>query len=211
MSWASRSADNILPCSNEKNVLAAALKEWLYTGDMLDLEEPIENCQLCDHPDVRYQFCIKNKFNGNELLVGSECINKFEIKAIDSDGTILGLDDSRKKINSDRRYLVEEARKKRVINSLVQLSRAESDFDIESFITYLQDRGSFTPNQLCTIFWRFKEYNIEHKKTDYKFTIRRNREKAQIREMPDWKLKILWDSMSTAQKTWVKENTNYSD
>jgi len=77
MSWASRSAENILPYSNEKRDLALALKEWLYTDDMLDLEAPIEDCQLCDHPDIRYQFSIQNKFNGHELLVGSECINSF--------------------------------------------------------------------------------------------------------------------------------------
>jgi hypothetical protein len=56
MSWAQNSAANLLPLSIERSRLAIALKEWLYTGDMYDLEEPVETCELCEHPDIRYQF-----------------------------------------------------------------------------------------------------------------------------------------------------------
>ena len=89
MNWASRAAENILPLSREKMNLASALAEWLYTGDTYDLEKPIETCELCGHPDLRYQFRIENRHNGNELLVGSECINRFTIRATDSFGRVL--------------------------------------------------------------------------------------------------------------------------
>jgi len=127
---------------------------------MFDLENPIESCELCKHPNIRYQFNIRNQNNGNELLVGSECINKFNIRATDNDGTVLNLEMSRNKVNRDRRYLVDEARKKRMITSLIELSKEDHEFNIESFITYLQDREAFTPNQLSTIFWRFDTHNI---------------------------------------------------
>ncbi len=209
MSWTSRSAENILPYSKEKINLAVALNEWLYTGEMFDLEVPIETCELCNHPDIRYQFNISNQNNGNELLIGSECINKFNIRATDNDGNILSVDGSRKKVNHDRRYLVDEARRKRVITSLIELSKEDHDFDIESFITYLQDRKAFTPNQLSTIFWRFDTHNIEYKKSDYKLTIRRTREKNQMHTMQDWKMRKLWKAMSASQKKWVEDNTGY--
>lgn len=141
MNWASRSADNILPVSREQQNLSLALKEWVYTGEMYDLEAPNEDCQLCDHPNIRYQFNIRNAHNHNELLVGSECINKFEIRAVDESGTLLDVIESRRKVNRDKRHLVSEASKKRLINALVKLLKKDEEFEIEKFIDYVQERG----------------------------------------------------------------------
>lgn len=209
MSWAKRSAANIFPFSENKDDLKLALNEWLYVGDMYDLEKPNETCELCDHPDIRYQFKIKNIHNSNEMLVGSECINKFKISAIDDDGTILSVEESARKVNRDRRHLVEEARKKRLINALIELKTVEEDFDIESFITYEQDRGAFTPKQLFLLLWRLGEHEIEFRPTDFKVVMKRNREKDQLKTMDDWRIGKLWKSFSSSQKKWVRENTNY--
>jgi hypothetical protein len=89
MNWISRSADNIFPYSENKKNISSALTEWMYTGEMHDLEKPTGTCELCNHPDIRYQFNIKNTHNHNELIVGSECINKFEIKSFDDKGSLL--------------------------------------------------------------------------------------------------------------------------
>ena len=115
MSWAKRSAHNILPLSRNKTDLKSALREWVYNGEMYDLEEPVEECELCNHPDIRYQFKIVNTHNANEMLVGSECINRFEITATDEYGIPLSKDESARKVNRDKRYLIEEAGKKRLI------------------------------------------------------------------------------------------------
>jgi len=151
MSWAKRSATNIFPLSENKNDLKMALNEWLYEGDMYDLEEPIETCELCCYQDIRYQFKIINKNNSNEMLVGSECINKFQISATDNEGNILDTEESARKVNRDRRYLIEEARKKRLIITLVKLQQKDKDFDIESFVTYEQDREAFTQSTIFII------------------------------------------------------------
>ena len=209
MNWAKRSSENILPLSENQKNLKAAIREWSYDGDMYDLEKPIEICELCNHPDIRYQFKIVNNNNYNEMLVGSECINKFEISATDELGNVLGKEESARKVNRDRRYLVEEARKKRLIRSLVELKGAEEDFDIESFITYEQDRGAFTPKQLSFLFWRFKKSNIEYKPNNFKIIMKRNREKEQLLNMEEWKIEQLWESLSSSQKKWVRENTAY--
>ncbi len=209
MSWAKRSATNIFPLSENKNDLKMALNEWLYEGDMYDLEEPIETCELCGYQDIRYQFKIINKNNSNEMLVGSECINKFQISATDNEGNILDTEESARKVNRDRRYLIEEARKKRLIITLVKLQQKDKDFDIESFVTYEQDREAFTPNQLSLLLWRFGKYRIEYRPTDFKVIMKRNREKDQLIDMDDWKIEKLWKSLSSNQKQWVYENTNY--
>jgi len=206
MSCAKQSAENLLPLSNEKESLKQALREWIYAGEMYDLEEPRETCELCDHPDIRYQFKIRNTLNENELLVGSECINKFGILALDEKRKVLDRQQSRRRVEQDRRYLVAEARKRRLITSLIELSSRERDFDIKSFIDYLQDRGAFTPLQLGLLFWRLDRHEIDYRPSDFKLTIRRDREKQQLLTMAEWKLKKLWRAMSDNQKRWFREN-----
>jgi len=39
--------------------------------------------------------------------------------------------------------------------------------------------------------------------------MKRNREKDQLIDMDDWKIEKLWKSLSSNQKQWVYENTNY--
>ncbi|MFD0388811.1 hypothetical protein ACFQ4K_14990 [Tistrella bauzanensis] len=111
MSWAQRAARNLLPLSREQSDLAVALREWRYEGGFHDLEAPNEDCELCDHPDIRYQFEIRNRFTDTRLQIGSECINRFGISATSDDGEDLDAAGTRKKVSRDRRALIEEARK----------------------------------------------------------------------------------------------------
>lgn len=205
MSWAERAATNLLPLSREQRDLAAALREWRYTGDFNDLEAPIETCQLCDHPDIRYQFEIRNLQTGGTLLIGSECINRFGIAATDEEGHTLGRDESRKKVSRDRRSLIEEARRKRVVSALVALANADQEFNILSFIDYLQTRGAFTPKQLSTLMWRMDKHSISYNPSDFKLTIKRNREKDQLTDMPDWELRRVEPCLSPVQRKYLAD------
>lgn len=177
MSWAERSAANLLPLSVEQYRFPIALREWVYAGDMYDMETPNETCQLCGHPDIRYHFKIVNQHTGNEMLVGSECINRFGISATDPLGNVLDPEESRQRVNRDRRFLVTEAKKRKLINTLVELAGVEEQFNIQSFISYVMERDAFTPDQLAVLFWRLDQHHIGYTPTDFKLTIRRDREK----------------------------------
>lgn len=205
MSWEARAAANILPLSKEQRLLGVALGEWRYTGNFHDLEQPSETCELCNHPDIRYQFEIRNLYTEHALLVGSECINRFGIAATDEEGRALDAAETRKKLGRDRRRLLEDARTRSVINALVGLSYADREFGIHSFIDYLQKRGAFTPKQLSTLFWRLEKHRIPHKPADFKLTIRRGRERDQLQEMTDWELKRLWPCLSPAQRAFLEQ------
>jgi hypothetical protein len=200
MSWAARAAKNILPLSREKRQLAVALKEWFYTGDSTDLEAPEEDCELCDHPHIRYQFLIHNRETHQQLWIGSECINRFRISAVDDEGNILDTEATRRLVARDKNKLVTDAKKKRVVNALVQLAGHDEEFDIDDFLDYFHDRGAFTPNQLFVLIWRLAKFRIPHQKADFKLVLRRNREKAQLRQMEDWKIKKIWPCMNTSQQ-----------
>lgn len=205
MNWVRNAANNLLPLSQDQSNFALALKEWHYTGNTFDLEEPIESCELCEHPDIRYQFEIVNLHTRNTLLVGSECIHKFEISAINESGTLLDHEGSRRKVERDRRTLISDALKRRVIHALVQLATLDSDFKIESFIDYFQDRQAFTPNQLAMLLWRLDKHRVQYKPTDFPMIIRRGREKDQLLDMPDWKLQHIWPCMSATQRQFYIE------
>jgi hypothetical protein len=205
MSWAQRAARNILPLSREKLDLSVALREWRYEGGFHDLEAPNEDCELCDHSDIRYQFEIRNRFTNTRLQIGSECINRFGISATGDNGEALDAAGTRKKVSRDRRALIEEARKKRVITALVALSQADPEFRILSFIDYLQDRGAFTPKQLVTLLWRFEKVRVPVDVRDFTLTIRRDREKVQLLEMADWQIGRLMPAMSPSQRQFLAE------
>jgi hypothetical protein len=156
MSWIKNAKKNLLPLSREQQKFALALREWHYTGNTYDLEEPIENCELCEHRDIRYPFEIANR-----LLVGSECIHKFEIGAIDESGALRDTEHSRRKVDKDRRTLIADARKRRVISTFVQLSTLDKDFKIECsstiLVLLLSNNGTWTSKMLATQWLALKE------------------------------------------------------
>lgn len=203
MSWASRAAANLLPVSREQHDLARALKEWRYTGEFFDLDTPSADCELCDHPDIRYQFQIRNLFTGEPLLIGSECINRFGITATDEEGRTLDAEGTRKKVASDRHKLIEDARRRRVIAALVALAHTDQEFDIRSFIDYLQDRGAFTPKQLSLLLWRLDRKGVPHEPKDFRLSIRRNREKSQLLALKDFELERMKPCLTSIQRNYL--------
>jgi len=202
VSWIERVARRLAPLSVEQDDVRGMLREWYYTGNAFDLEEPVESCQLCGHPGIRYQFHIANEHTGSELLVGSECIKKFRIPAIDDSGMRLAGNESRRKVDRDRSKLITDAKHKRVIDALVALSMSEEDFEIESFIRYYREREAFTPNQLKVVIWRLKKHRIPFRSTDFKMVMRRGREKGQLENMEGWQVKQIWPCMSVSQRNW---------
>ncbi len=204
MTWLDTIKSTLFQLSLEGKSLSKALEEWQYQGNMYDTEGFKHTCELCGHPDLRYQFEITNKHNQGSLLVGSECIKKFSgISVLDSDGNKLDVVSARKKVNSDKRSLITDAKKRDVLNSLIQLSWKDEEFKIDSFIEYFKDRGAFTPDQLATLFWRLNKHGVPFNKAYFKIIIKRDREKEQLINMPDWKLKKIWSALSTSQKSWL--------
>lgn len=207
MSWARSVANNILPISIEKSNLQRALSEWEYRGDAYDIGSAAETCQLCDHPDIRYQFEIVNKHNGNSLLVGSECINKFSgISVLDAEGNALAPEIARKKVSKDRRKLITDAKTRSLLNSLVQLSQKEQDFDIASFEEDYKKRGAFTPKQLATLIWRFEKHKVPFNKFYFNIYIRRDKDKEALLSLQAFQIRKMWDCLSATQKGFLRKN-----
>lgn len=64
-----------------ESIISESFKEWsINKSKMLtdsELEE-IKNCQICNTP-ISQKCCITNKFNDNELIIGSTCVTYFGI------------------------------------------------------------------------------------------------------------------------------------
>jgi hypothetical protein len=206
--WLERVKKSIFPRSVETQDIRKALAEWFYTGETYDLEFPSEDCELCGHPEIRYQFTICNRHTANELQIGSECITRFEIPAIDEKGVSLSSKETRKVVAKDRRKLITDAKERRMVQTLIELKREENAFSIDSFITYYKERGAFTPKQLAFLLWRLKVNAIEFRPSDFKLTIRRDREKEQLLSLEDFKIEAIWPCLSTSQRNFFQKKRN---
>lgn len=206
MNWIERVKGSILPRSKEQHDVVVALREWFYTGDTYDLEEPAADCELCGHQDIRYQFTIRNTNTQKELLIGSECITRFEIPAIDETGRRLTTNETRTIVHRDRQKLVTDAKKRRMTHALIELGRKLPDFPTPSFIDYVHDRGAFTPSQLSLLIWRLTSNNVPFVATDFKLTIRRDREKQQLLNLKDFQIRQIWPCLSSAQKDFYQRS-----
>jgi len=76
-----------------------------------------------------------------------------------------------------------------------------------SGISSATQRGAFTPKQLGVLLWRLDKHGIPYKKSYLKMVIRRDREKAQLLSMADWKIRKLWPCMSESQRKFYVTNT----
>jgi hypothetical protein len=74
--------------------------------------------------------------------------------------------------------------------------------DIGSFVDYLQERGA-TPRQRATLQWRSAKHRIRHDLRDFKLTIRRDREKRQLRALADWQVERILPALSTSQRVYL--------
>ncbi len=209
--WIKRVKDRLTPLSEEKDSVYKALKEWVYQGDMRDLDEVVESCGLCGHNPIRYQFEIKNINNANSLLIGSECITRFGgVAVVDEMGQVLDKTQAEKKVKNDRGKLIVAAKTRSVINSIIELKAKDEGFNIgfDELIKYYSERGSFTPRQLHMLIWRMEKMGVTFNKKHFKMTIRRKREKNQYLKMPGFQLKRIADCLSEYQKEWLRKRAD---
>jgi hypothetical protein len=197
--WAERASAALLPHSIAPT-LGVAIREWFYTGNFLDLETNDGVCELCGQQDLRYHFEIENRQTQADLLVGSECIKRFDIGGVDEMGNRLDAATTGKLVDRHRRGLVENARKQRVMTALLKLGHAAPDFDAMSFIDFVDDKGAFTRNQVAMVFWKFDTFCIEYRPTDWKVRMRRDSDIGQLRTMKPAAFRRVYAALSGAQK-----------
>ena len=189
-----RVRDNILPLSVGET-LPEAFEEWSFTERTIDNETPIETCQLCDHEELRYQFEIRNALTKHSLLVGSQCILKFNLSVFE-DGRRLSPADSKKKL--DR--LTQKMRLESCIKSLGELAKSEDNEILINALEFYVKNKYLTPKYAFVVFWRLRQNNIDHSPTFFKINIKKQKYKNDLRNMPISRVHVIWPALSSSQR-----------
>ncbi|MCP4605355.1 MAG: hypothetical protein GY847_33350 [Proteobacteria bacterium] len=202
--WFETSRTNLLPLSQEQDDFQVALKEWEHTGKITDHVAPVQICQLCEHPKLRYHFEILNRHTRACLQVGSSCIEKFDITVYDDKGQELyGKTKSkqlREEIKEKQREMMLEP-----LRELWQAAQRERD-TISAHVKKFKRRGGFSPMGLYHLFGLMKEHKIAYTPPIYRVVLRSNQDKGELLAMSQEELDLIWSSLSVSQKQrYVKE------
>jgi len=199
--WLKKSKQNLIPLSISNN-FSDALKEWFFTGDVEDHLGQLVECEMCEHPELRYHFEIKNRLKENTLWVGSSCIERFEeIEVFDENGVRLITEESRKK--ELKRQL-----KKRLEELMLQPLRdlwktypkgSEQRDQILKAVQHYKKQSGFTPRDLLLLFSRLEKKNIAYESKRYKLSLRSEYNKSFVSVLTKKELNKLHPCFSREQ------------
>lgn len=205
--WLENSKKNILPRSVEQTDFKEALKEWSFTGNIIDHEEPIEICELCEKDDLRYEFEISNAL-GNTLWVGSKCIDKFDITVIDEFGDEV--------TGNKNTYLLKQAKKQHVKNVFENLRESRPGGKLQGFNKieldkycidkyFLEDK--LDPKMLNYLFIRLDEESISYDKKFFSISLRSDENKEKLLALIPTQFERIKKALTVQQRKFYTENS----
>lgn len=192
--YSQRVRECILPLS-VGDALPQAFKEWSVTDRVVDHGSPCETCELCAQESLRYQFEIRNRLNGRTLWVGSQCILKFGVSVYEN-GRALSTEHARMKLNR----LMEQMRLDCCIRALENLAVAEKNAILSNALAYFKAHQYLSPKQAFVVLWRLQRNQIDHNPRFFKVDLRHDRFRAQLREMDESRVHVLWPALSASQR-----------
>ncbi|WP_318491845.1 hypothetical protein [Photobacterium leiognathi] len=202
--WYENSKRNILATS-QANDFDQALTEWFFTGKVRDYKHSRTSCEMCEHEQLRYQFIIKNKTNGNHLHVGSSCILKFsKIAIFDAHGKRLSGDYSRSNALDDA---LASLHKQLMLAPLRALWKANIKFRpfIEKHVKYFEKNSAFYPSALVALFKSLVRNHISYDPVLFPVYLRNNNSKEAIVAMTESDFKLIEPSLKAGQQKRIME------
>jgi hypothetical protein len=163
-----RAATTLFENSNNQVDIREAVAEWIATGKVIDNGEDVASddgppCELCHHENLRWQFEIRNRVNENLLLVGSTCINHFDIPMV-SNGTLQYGNDRNAEMRRRVSELKKDQRREKVLTSLRALWRVDKAYrwTIEDSVKRWKESGTFRAIDMSMIASRLRHNRIDH-------------------------------------------------
>jgi hypothetical protein len=177
-----------------------ALREWLYKGDCEIHGAADATCDLCWEDTLRYHFRIVNWRNGNQMWVGSHCINHFGIRAVGASGEVLGIEESARKVRRDQRKMSEDLRTRHVEGALDRLAAADQGFGADFYKRQMGPRNGFAPDQARDLMARFEAHGIEVAPSMFRVTLRHQRDREALEAMSPEELRTIWRCLTASQR-----------
>jgi len=208
--WLENSKKNLLPLSKEKENFQEAVKEWFYTDELMEYEDPVEICELCEKDGLRYHFQIKNEL-GNILWVGTKCIEKFGITIYDEKGNEI--------TENKEAYLINQAKKKHVKEILLKLNNANPAGEMKGHhlkeldnycIEGYSIEGKFDAKMINYLFMRLGAERIRFRANCFKINLRSDESKRKLLSLKMVQYERIQGALSTSHRKYYKENSpNY--
>lgn len=200
------SCKNLLPLSEDKEDFKEAVKEWFFTGAIVDYEAPTETCELCEKDEVRYQYEIKNGLN-NTLWVGSKCIDKFDITVFDENGNEV--------TEKKEYYLQKQARKQHIINVFKKLDETKPKDKLQDWnkreldvwcINQYNEKGKLNPKIINYLFLRLDEEGIFYDKRFFAVNLNSHENKRLLANLETHQFERIKKALSPSQQKYYKDN-----
>lgn len=193
-SYAQRVAGNILPLSVVQT-LPEAFREWYFTEHTIDHERPTETCELCEQEELRYHFEIQNRHTGKCLMVGSQCILRFELAVFD-DGRLLEASEARRKLEALTRKMQHDS----CLKALQSVALTERNEILQKALEFYQKNDYLTPKQGFVVLWRLQKNRIEHHPSFFKISLNKERYRDDLREMALSRVHLIWPALTSGQR-----------
>ncbi|MGY1426511.1 hypothetical protein [Lysobacter sp. A289] len=189
-----RVRDNILPLS-VGSTLPEAFEEWSFTERTIDHEEPVETCLLCEQEQLRYHFEIKNALTHKTLMVGSQCILKFNLSVFEQ-GRRLSAKDAKKKLER----LVQQMRLQSCIKALDNCATKEDSDILRNALDFYKKNKHLTPKFAFVVLWRLQKNKIDHSPSFFKISLKKEKYQRDLREMQLSRVHAIWPALSASQR-----------
>ena len=136
------------------------------------------------------------------MWVGSRCILKFDMNINNDFDGVYNKDEKEKRLNN---LVTKKKKNMKIEKSLVPLRllwKSDDKFRnyIKNTVDFLKKYNSFTPKQIITLDWRFKQNNIKIDTKLLNVRIRNQEERTQIYLMNDWQKDILRNYLTDRTK-----------
>ncbi len=197
--WLSSAKENLFKLSSNMDNFEIARKEWIYVG-MTDNGNADFDCQLCSHPEIRYEYLIKNSITNNELIVGSSCILKF-VEYLTKNHEKL-LDEEGIEINNKR--LIDDKIEywKKILFEALEQNFNNGDFE-KSITSKIKEDGELTANQakyLNKFYYNLDDMEQLACRRIIKIRLRKKIHKQQIENLKDGEYSFISLFLSPQQK-----------
>jgi hypothetical protein len=189
-----RVADNILPLSIA-GTLPEAFSEWYFTEYTIDHETASEDCELCNHEELRYHFEIKNRHTNHTLMVGSSCILKFQLQVFDN-GVLLDESGTKRKLEA----LKNKMRLESCLNALTKVAARENNEILKNALAFYRKNKYLTPKFAFVVLWRLQANNIDHSPSFFKINLNKDKYKHDLKSMETSRVQLIWPALSSSQR-----------
>lgn len=174
------------------------------TPKMKDCGHKPFKCALCDKTSRFAFYGVSRKSDSNvNVLVGVDCAKRLHNPMADSLRVESGI-----WISDNKSALINKAKRNRLVSVLIGLSKKEPAIGFERMIDDAKSGRPISPAQASLIMGLSQKYDISISTDLIKVSLRRVKERDQVRSMDEWKVVRLLNCLSPRQSRLVHKLRN---